>query len=365
MKSIDTVKSTRSQSLPKYRLLRDIITARVHRGELKPGHQLMPVKELQIEYGLSFATVMRALTELEASGIIERLWGKGNFIKTPRQITQNLAITFDSRYSITHPRRVRLCQGLADQARQDGFDLQMFPLNESQLFEGRTDLLLTKLLKAGDISGIVCCSPHPASDMHQLASLGVPTVVINHEYPEANIVQVGVSHTLAAEQIVSHFLAQGHKRLGLVMGAATCQDSTRIRSSQRLASAILTRIQEEPSLDLAGRVVYTDYEWGTARKALKRWMKSRSRPTAVFCLEEHLTINTIELAVEMGLKIPGDLSVMGMGWLANQGITSLRTPDYETGQYAINALSALIQGRQPTSRLFETTLEIHGSTGPA
>lgn len=67
--------------IPIYRQLVDAIHAAVKRGTLAPRQQLPTVQELSGELGVARGTVKRAYDELERQGLIEKVQGRGTFVR--------------------------------------------------------------------------------------------------------------------------------------------------------------------------------------------------------------------------------------------------------------------------------------------
>jgi len=71
----------RTSPLPLYHQLMQEIQARLKAGEFKPGTPLPTELQLIDQYSVSRITVRRAMSELEQSGQIYRVSGKGTFIQ--------------------------------------------------------------------------------------------------------------------------------------------------------------------------------------------------------------------------------------------------------------------------------------------
>ncbi len=68
-------------NIPIYQQLADAICAAVKNGKLSSGQQLPTVFEMTEELGIARGTVKRAYDELERIGIIEKVQGRGTFVK--------------------------------------------------------------------------------------------------------------------------------------------------------------------------------------------------------------------------------------------------------------------------------------------
>ncbi|NYI97378.1 DNA-binding GntR family transcriptional regulator [Streptomonospora nanhaiensis] len=76
-----------SGDLPQYRRIADALRDQITRGDFAAGDALPSESALVHQYGVSRGTARRALVELEASGLVVSLQGKGRFVRgadTPR-----------------------------------------------------------------------------------------------------------------------------------------------------------------------------------------------------------------------------------------------------------------------------------------
>ncbi len=67
--------------IPLYRQLVDTIRTAVKKGDLTSGQQLPTVQELTEELGIARGTIKRAYDELERSGLVEKVQGRGTFVR--------------------------------------------------------------------------------------------------------------------------------------------------------------------------------------------------------------------------------------------------------------------------------------------
>ncbi len=67
--------------VPIYRQLVDSIHTAVKKGELPAGYQLPTVQELTQQLGIARGTVKRAYDELERLGLVEKVQGRGTFVR--------------------------------------------------------------------------------------------------------------------------------------------------------------------------------------------------------------------------------------------------------------------------------------------
>ena len=66
---------------PLWRQLADILRAKIDSGELPAGRIMPSENTLSQEYGLARGTVVKALDSLESDGLVERIQGRGTFVR--------------------------------------------------------------------------------------------------------------------------------------------------------------------------------------------------------------------------------------------------------------------------------------------
>lgn len=199
---------------------------------------------------------------------------------------------------------------------------------------------------------------------------GVPAVLIDSTDRAGIVPSVVPDEVGGAVAAVSHLVEAGHTRIGFLNN-----DDDVPATHERLVGfrQVLTRhdipideslILEAPSETLPGYAV--------AREILAR----PDRPTALFCYNDRMAMGAYRAATELGLDIPGDLSIVGFD---NQeliaanlfpGLTTVALPHYEMGAWAVETLVQLLRGEADSKLLADTPtrldcpLVIRGSVAP-
>lgn len=68
-------------SLPKYVQTSEMLIREIAAGRLLDGERLPPERHMASSLGIAVGTLRKALTELEARGLVERIHGSGNYIR--------------------------------------------------------------------------------------------------------------------------------------------------------------------------------------------------------------------------------------------------------------------------------------------
>ena len=74
--------STGKESLSLYMQIKDLLTARIGRGDWQPGALIPSEVQLAQELGVSQGTVRKAITELVEKNVLTRKQGRGTFVST-------------------------------------------------------------------------------------------------------------------------------------------------------------------------------------------------------------------------------------------------------------------------------------------
>ena len=94
------------------------------------------------------------------------------------------------------------------------------------------------------------------------------------------------------------------------------------------------------------------------------------RPTALLAISDQLAFGAIEAAREMGLSVPGDLSVVGFDDVpeaarSNPPLTTVHQDHVEKGLLAGRLLVARLGGEEPEApNTLRTRLVVRESTAP-
>ena len=117
-------------------------------------------------------------------------------------------------------------------------------------------------------------------------------------------------------------------------------------------------------------VIEAAYTFDDGAKAFGELMALSPRPTAVLCGNDVLAVGAMQKARELGLRVPGDVSITGfddidLAGVVDPKLTTVRVPHNRMGEAAAEMLIKLIS-KQPVERRIEIPTEIieRGTLGP-
>lgn len=209
------------------------------------------------------------------------------------------------------------------------------------------------------VEGIFLSGVTHDAALHDLIDrTGVPAVAISYFDPGYPLPTIGYDNAAATAQAMRHLVDLGHRRIALVHGPAEHNDRTRDRIAGAAGfAAELTPLETELSI-----------EGGS--KAVTRAQAQGHRFDAYLCVSDVMAFGVLFALQRAGLRVPQDLSVMGIHDLPGARMTcpslsTVRLPAREMGERAATALAHWVEdGLRPQSVCLPTDLKIRGSTAP-
>lgn len=214
-------------------------------------------------------------------------------------------------------------------------------INEQQLLQA---------LRAGKANAILIVNDDHPTLLNAVAESGVPAVLINGEDPTMRLNTVMPANYYAATQAVRYLIAQGHRRILHL----TWPSRQTIRERERGYRSALA--QADIALDERLILSLPDFQPLTARDALLDWLvrhPDRLGVTAIFCAADNQAIGVTDALSQHGLRVPQDISVMGMDDILPLDMLplSLTTVHLPFEEMARAALHLLTQQLLPTQDL--------------
>jgi LacI family transcriptional regulator len=197
------------------------------------------------------------------------------------------------------------------------------------------------------------------------ADAGVPVVAIDPHAGSADLPSVESDNLAGGLLATRHLIELGHRRIAFMAGRPDLE-SSRLREAGFRQALSEAGIEVDPSL-----VRMSDYRRDAAHQPAIELLSRPDRPTAVFAGNDLSAIGTMEAAQEMGLDVPGDVSVIGFDDIpeaarTTPALSTVRQPIQQMGSAAVELLIALMDGRIPetTHVRLPTSLVIRGTTAP-
>jgi LacI family transcriptional regulator len=160
---------------------------------------------------------------------------------------------------------------------------------------------------------------------------GIPVVAIDPHTGSADVPSVDSDNLAGAVLATEHLLGLGHRRIAL-LGGRPDLESARLREQGFRTAMAAAGVPVDESMVCNG-----GYRPETAEGPARDLLTRPDRPTAIFGANDLMAIRTVQLARELGLRVPEDLSVIGFD---NVPESALVTPPLTTVQQPLHAMGA-------------------------
>jgi LacI family transcriptional regulator/LacI family repressor for deo operon, udp, cdd, tsx, nupC, and nupG len=247
--------------------------------------------------------------------------------------------------------------GVINAAEALGQDVLLFTREDQR----NADKLMNYLLD-GRVDGVIFISPPTDSPtvaaMHQT---GIPYLVIGNG-PEEPAVGYHVDNFSGVQTALGHLYQLGHRRIGHITGRSDLHDGITREAAFR-SFVRSNELEFDESLVVEGNFTIE----GGFKAGLKILDHPR-RPSAVFCSNDELALGLIHAARDMGIKVPGQLSVVGFDDSPASAygfppLTTVRQPISQMASEAMQDLVRSIDGKTTLrSRLFSPNIVVRAST---
>lgn len=185
------------------------------------------------------------------------------------------------------------------------------------------------------VDGIIAASVALSSELSACCqAAGVPTVLFNRSQDRSEMSAVTSDNVAGGRKVAAFLLDGGHRKIGYIAGwegASTQRDRE---------TGFVARLAEE-RVCLHARGI-GNFKMDQAAAAT-RAMFAQDPPDAVFVANDHMAFAVMDvLRIELGLTVPGDVSVIGY-----DDVPAAAWPSYD-----------MTTVRQPANRMVASTIEI-------
>lgn len=196
-----------------------------------------------------------------------------------------------------------------------------------------------------------------------LANAHAQVVTVGETHP--GLGSVTIDNQAAASMATQHLLNLGHRRIGLLGEAAHAGlhfSVPRLRRAGFHQALRAAGIEPRPDLEVSG-----GFTPAGGRAATAELLARPDPPTAVLAMSDEMAFGCLRAARDHGLRVPGDLSVVGIDdhELSDVGgLTTVRQPVQEAGALAAGLLLEGIEGGELRQTVLPTRLLVRTTTAP-
>lgn len=255
----------------------------------------------------------------------------------------------------------QMSSGASQAAKELGYAIMLIDTGG----HGTDELTAAEHFVAQRVAGVIV-TPISAKITEYLARRDIPTVEVDRTFGARRTDSVTVGNTEGATEATEHLIGLGHRRIALIIDET---DWTTGQQRQTGYRAAMDAAGLETPADL---MVSSGWDAEDARQATVRLLQRDDRPTALFAANNVIAEGAWRAAHELGLAIPGDLSLVAFDdapWmsLVSPHVTTVAQNPFALGGAAVRQLVERVAAPDAPRRriVLGTDLVVRGSTGPA
>lgn len=203
--------------------------------------------------------------------------------------------------------------------------------------------------------------------LDQLANHNVPLVLAEFKLSDPKTSTILLDYSTGFRAAVSHLASLGHRNIGFLAGPHTLHSAITRENDFRSA------MQEAGLPVQTSRVIVCDHTLRGGVAGFAKLQALDDRPTAIICSNDMTAIGVLRAAYNKGLRVPQDLSVIGLDDIdfcefTLPPLTTIRLSRPELARAAFDALrqqaEAVPGAKVQREFLVSTSLVVRESTAP-
>lgn len=293
--------------------------------------------------GVAPSTVSNALhdKELVAPSTKARILAKAHEMKYAASVAARALVTRQSHSvgvlvpDLANPIYSEVIKGIDDVLSVRGYAT----LLANTQSDGERQRAALDAFLARDVDGLVVVAQTLArEDLDRLSQFALPTILVHrkpydHRNARAADIEfdyVGMDNRGGAIGAVSHLAALGHKRIGLICGP-DASSTARERLLGVTDAVAKLKLDQDAKLIVPG-----NYELIDGLRGARELLSLKRRPTAIIAANDIMAFGTLDVAQQMEIAVPRDLSIVGFDDIFVSAfpmisLTTVKQPAFEIG----------------------------------
>lgn len=331
---------------------------------------MVTIKDIAREVGVSPSTVSRALsdsplisekTKQNVKEVAQRLGYERNELARGLVKGSSGAVGLVVA-DITNPFFSDIAQGVGEVAHRFGYGVML--CDTAGKANRESDYI--RLLRRKRVDGLILTSATMDDPyLKDLAKTRTPFILVSRLCRSVNAPYVVVDDRVGARLAVEHLINLGHQYIAFIGGPANVQSSRDRMATYREV------LQEHGLAEKEEWMGFSDFTQTAGRKVGRQMLSLPERPSAIFAANDMIALGVLEVAEEMGVLIPDDLSLVGYNDISYASLprvqlTTVAQPTQEMGKIATEWLLSTIEEhkRHPLHCVLNPHLAVRRSTAP-
>ena len=328
--------------------------------------QRVTITDVALAAGVSVATVSKVVNSRDGvaretcsrvNAVIDELGYEGSLVA--RSLRSRRTLVIGILVAEFEPFSTEILKGAAAALADSDYDVLAYTGGRRSGGSGWERRYLSRL-SGTLIDGAVIVTPTVVD-----AESVVPVVAIDPHAGPLGLPTVDSDNFTGGLLATRHLIDLGHRRIGFLAGRSDLESSRLRESGYRTALADAGIPIDE------GLIRLGEYRRTSTHAPATELLSLPDRPTAIFAANDLSAIGTLDVAQQLGIGVPDELSVVGFDDIpesaqANPPLTTVRQAIQEMGASAIRLLLSLIDQGPVESRHIRLPVSLvrRSSTAP-
>ena len=318
------------------------------------------IKDVAREAGVSIATVSRVVNKLpsvkkynreKVEGVIKKLKFRPNLSAQRLASKRNnnaIGLVIPRYGDIFHSfYALQILQGVGIAAERMKMDLLL------HVTSGETFLNISSV--AGVIFSDIIGNEEQVDGV---VEAGLPCVIMNYYTKDLPVSCISIDNFNAGIDAAEYLIKLKHSRIATITGALKTQVAI-----DRL-NGYLTAVERHDIEKKKDYIKYGDFGRESARMLTKELIRMKIPPTAIFAASDEMAVGAIQVCLENGISVPGDMSVIGFDdnpFALNYSpvpLTTIRQPLHKMAVMAAQTLNQIIQKKMRANKRIMLSTEL-------
>lgn len=182
--------------------------------------------------------------------------------------------------------------------------------------------------------------------LKKIKATNLPIVVVDHFSEEVDCDYINSSNKTGICKAIKHLYQNNHRNIGFIGNSISAYSFV-----ERYESYL--KYMKEFSLDVCSDFIWLDAEYLNTeyyKKKFKQLHHFENFPSAFVCVNDNTALTFMNALMEMGMKVPDDISIIGfdnISELSYPGLTTIDVPKQSMGEKAVEQL--LYRATNPSS----------------
>lgn len=228
-------------------------------------------------------------------------------------------------------------------ARQEGYNVFI----SSSFYDYEIESRNIRALMENRVSGIILSGVGDQTYLHLQDYLEkIPIVFLGDNIPEGMVSQITVNNYEGTRMATRYLISLGHRELMFLGGRDSSVTHRRRHQGFLAAASAAANVRYDIFTILPGSKIEDGYQTGL--EYFTRCVeKKRPIATGILCVSDHFALGVMQAAVETGVDIPGQVSLIGFddvsfASLPKIQLTTISQPKEEICDAAMRTLEELI-----------------------